>query len=684
MRFRILGPLEIQSADGPVEIKGVKRSGLLAALLMHPGHVVSTDRLVDTLWEESPPRSATSNIRTYVADLRAALGRTAKGDLRIAGHTSGYLIRVEPAELDWLVFERLADLGEAATRAGDTERAARSLERAASLWRGRPLGGIELGSWARARITALEDRHWAVLSSLVDAQLQLGRCEDALVRLRRMVAERPLCERARAQLMVGLDLVGRKAEALAVFARGRKLLACELGLEPGPELREVQSRILAGRRLPSWNAGRPDPRGGPGAATPSAEARPRCLPAAVADFVGREQLIRGLIELVGAPDPGGRTGTAVAVVSGPPGAGKTAAILRAAHRLAPRFPDGQLYETLGGATDRPRPPEDVLADFLRALGVATRDIPAGAGSRASLFRSMLADRRMLIVLDDAADAAQIRPLLPGAGACGTLVSSRTRPAMLEGAHLVSLGALGDEDATALLSAVAGSDRVEREPDHARRIVRACSGSPLALRIAGARLAARPDRPLAVLAGRLADPSRRLDELAIGELSVRASFESGYRRLSPEARRAFRLLGRLRPAPLRASTVELLVGGPDGEPDRVVEDLLRAHLLTPVSAGESRVDGMDGLSGMDGLGGMDGAGVFDGEPHYRVDELLHLYARERAEAEEPPERSFEVVRPPGPAWHAVLPHRTVGVLSLEAAEGPRLRGSRARLEAGRDV
>ncbi|WP_344942242.1 AfsR/SARP family transcriptional regulator, partial [Sphaerisporangium flaviroseum] len=262
MQFRILGPLEIQSPDGPVEIKGAKRCALLAALLMHPGQVVSTDRLVDTLWEESPPRSATSNIRTYVADLRASLGRTAKGEPRVAGHTTGYLIQVEHAELDWLLFERLADLGEAAMRAGDTERAVRSLERAAGLWRGRPFGGIELGSWVRAGITALEDRQWAVLSSLVEAQLQLGRCGDALVRLRRMVDERPLCERTRAQLMVVLDLVGRKAEALAVFAGGRELLTSELGLEPGPELREVQSRILAGRRSSSWTPRRPASRGG--------------------------------------------------------------------------------------------------------------------------------------------------------------------------------------------------------------------------------------------------------------------------------------------------------------------------------------------------------------------------------------------------------------------------------------
>ncbi|WP_344942245.1 ATP-binding protein, partial [Sphaerisporangium flaviroseum] len=386
-------------------------------------------------------------------------------------------------------------------------------------------------------------------------------------------------------------------------------------------------------------------------------ARPRCLPAAVPDFVGREPLIREITGLLGAADPGR---PAVAVVSGPPGTGKTATILHAAHGLAPGFPDGQLYQVLGGANGRPKPPANALAEFLRAMGVAMRDIPAGVEDRASLYRSMLADRRMLIVLDDAADAAQIRPLMPGAGACGTLVSSRTRLTMLEGAHLVNLGPFDDEHAIALLRAVAGPDRVQRELQHARRIVRACSGTPLALRIAAARLAARPALPLAVLADRLADTSRRLDELAIGELSMRASIDSGYRRLSPEARRAFRLVGRLGPAPLRASTVELLVGGPGGEPGRIVEDLVRAHLLTPVAGGE------------------------DGEPRYRVDELLYLYARERAGAEDSPDRPFEPVRPAGPPRYPALAKRTSGAMVLDVAESVRLRGSLARLEAGSDV
>ncbi|NUS09042.1 MAG: hypothetical protein HOV97_41535 [Nonomuraea sp.] len=614
MQFRILGPLEIRSADGPVEVRGVKRRALLAALLLHPGQVVSVSRLVDALWEEEPPRSAASNIRTYVAGLRASLGA-----LRVVSHPSGYLIRVEPGELDLLLFETLANQGQRAAKDGDALEAAMTLERAAGLWRGEPLTGMELGSWVRARITLLGDRRWGVLSALVEAEMALGRYEEPIVRLRRMLEERPLCERTWAQLMVALSRVGRKAEALLAFAQARELLTRELGLEPCPELREVQRGILAGRKTLPWSGHQYTRTGSSRRALPpaapglheEASAWPHGRPVAsgpagegaASGLVGRaagEGAASGLVgraaelgEIVGAlTTPGG---PGVVAVCGSPGAGKTALLLRAVHELAPRFSDGRLHQVLDGSAEDPKPASAALAEFLRALGVPARRQPAGVEERAALYRSLLAGRRVLVVLDDVADAAQLRPLLPGPGGCRVLVAGRTRLVAPEGARQVHVGPLAQEPAIELLRQLIGEDRAAREPQQLRSIAAACAGLPLALWIAGTRLAVRPSWPLARLAERLADESVRLKELAIGELSVQDAFAAGYAKLSPAARRVLRLAGS---EPLFART---------GSTGGVVEELVRVNLLVP------------------------------GELGYRLDDLFRLYVRDRADTGEPPGR-----------------------------------------------
>ncbi|MFI6921148.1 BTAD domain-containing putative transcriptional regulator [Nonomuraea spiralis] len=637
MQFRILGPLEVRSAEGTVEIRGVKRRALLAALLLHPGQVVSVNRLVETLWEEAP-RSAASNIRTYVADLRASLGA-----LRVVSHSSGYLIRVEPGELDLLLFETLADKGRQAAKDGDAPAAAITLERAAGLWRGEPLAGMELGAWAQARITLLDDLRWGVLSALVEAEMALGRYEELIVRLRLMLEERPLCERTWAQLMVALYHLGRKAEALVAFAQAREILTRELGLEPCPELREVQRGILAGRKALPWSShhytpppspatppGRPLPHGvaggagagvasragvasggggasgaGGGASGDSGGGRRAChLSPVVAGLVGRAAELGEITGALTRP-PGAPGGAAVVALSGSPGAGKTVLLLRAAHELAPRFADGRLDQVLCGSTAHPKPVSAVLAEFLCSLGVPPRRQPAGVEDRAALYRSLLAGRRVLIVLDDVEDGAQLRPLLPGPGACRVLAAGRTRLTSLDGVRPVRVGPLAEESAIELLGDLIGDDRADREPGEVRRIAAACAGLPLALWIAGTRLAVRPSWPLARLAERLADESVRLKELAIGELSVQAAFAAGYAKLSPLARRVSWLAGSLPP-----EQPVVLPGSPDG----VVAELVQANLLVPVEGG------------------------------YRLDDLFRLYVRGRAETGEPPDRPHPGGRP----------------------------------------
>jgi DNA-binding SARP family transcriptional activator len=593
MRFHILGPLEVHHGDTRVDVVGAKRQAVLGTLLLHAGEAVSIDRLVDTLWGEKPPRSAPSNLRTYLTDLRRTVGRSAR-----FSNATGYRIDVDPDEVDLRVFERLVDRGEAAARDGDPRQAVELLERAVGLWRGSVLGGLELGSWADAARTVVEERRWAALSTLVDAKVVLGQHEGVIARLRGMVAERPLSERTRAQLVLTLHRAGRTADALAEFAQARAVLRAELGLDPGPELRDAQQQVLADSRV-------------------SALRRPRCLPAEPTGFVGRTRELADL-------DTAIRSGVG-AVVSGAPGVGKTALVLRAAHRLAQAFPDGHLHHRLG-AHDTGA----VLGEFLCALGVARRDVPAGVQDRAMAYRSLLADRRMLIVLDDAADMTQVRPLLPGVGACRVLVSSRVTPSGVDGLRSVRVDPLDRNGSIDLLGALAGQDRLAREPEALAAVVRACAGSPLALRIAGARLAVRPDIPVARLAERLSDETTLLDELAIEGLSVRASFAASYRALSADARAVLRAASMLGQPDFTASVLAMTLDVTEQRLDRAVEELVLANLL-------------DTLHG-----------------RYRLGRLMRLCAGERAAAEDPP-RNLRCIGP------ARLPHGLLPVPTLlEAA------------------
>jgi DNA-binding SARP family transcriptional activator/tetratricopeptide (TPR) repeat protein len=569
--FAVLGPLAVESPPGqwPV-LRGDRQRTLLAVLLLNANQHVHVDVLVEALWPERPPKSYTSNLHTYLSRLRERID-----GLRVEHGPLGYRLRVEPDELDLLVFRSAVAEGQ---RAGDAVAAAGHYRRALALWRGPVLAGLHVPR-LDADVARLESERLAVFEDCVDAELTAGRHGELTGELQAMITEHPLRERLAAQLMIALHRAGRQGDSLEIYRRLRTTLIDELGVEPGAEARQVHAAVLRGEdpvpRLP----------------TTPAPVWPVCqLPPDIADFTGRDAELAELTGVLGSGH-----GVPVAVLTGEPGAGKSALAVRAAHRLRARFPDGQLYVPAGA-----RDLGDVLADLLRALGVTGPAIPDDVRARAAVFRGRLGDRRVLVVLDDAGDPEYVRALLPGTPGCAVLVTSRRRLSGLAGAHRLALGPLPDADATRLLTRLAG-DRVAREPADAARIVAACDHLPLALRIAGSRLAIRPHLRLAELAGRLEDEVRRLDELTVSDLGVRGSIALSYDGLRPLTRRAFRLIGRCRNLDLPAWAVTTLIDDPGA--DEAVEELVEASLLEPGGPDET------------------------GEGRYRLHDLVRLYATE---------------------------------------------------------
>ena len=566
--FAVLGPLAIECPPGHwVALRGDRQRTLLAVLLLNANQHVHVDVLVEALWPERPPKSYASNLHTYLSRLREKID-----GLRVEHGPLGYRLCVEPAELDLLVFRAAVADGQ---RAGDALAASGHYRRALAQWRGPVLAGLHVPP-LDADVARLESERLAVFEDCVDAELTAGRHGELTGELQAMITEHPLRERLAAQLMIALHRAGRQGDSLEIYRRLRTTLVEELGVEPGAEVRRVHAAVLRGED--------PVPRMPP-------PVWPVCqLPPDIADFTGRDAELAELTAVLGSG-----AGVPVAVLSGEPGAGKSTLAVRAAHRLRARFPDGQLYVPLGG-----REIGEVLADLLRALGVPGPAVPDDVRARTAVFRGRLTDRRVLVVLDDAGDPEHVRALLPGTPGCAVLVTSRQRLSGLAGAHRLSLGPLSDAEATELLNRLAGA-RVARERADAGRIIAACARLPLALRIAGSRLAIRPHLRLGELADRLEDEVRRLDELTVSDLAVRSSIALSHEGLRPPARRAFRLLGQCRLVDLPAWAVTTLIGEPDA--DEAVEELVEASLLEarePDATGEGR---------------------------YRMHDLVRLYAAE---------------------------------------------------------
>ncbi|MHC3470938.1 AfsR/SARP family transcriptional regulator [Streptomyces sp. 7R007] len=555
---------------------------------------MSVGGLTGAIWPDEPPSSALANIRTYVYELRRQLQRADGREGRLSSHSEGYRLTVDTDELDLLRFRSLADAGNRAARCGDHRTAEECFTGALRMWRGRPVEGLELGQSLAAKLTVLEEERWSVASARIDSQLALGRHAQAVSELWDMTAERPLCERSWAQLMIALCGVGRTAEALAAYRQARQILVEEIAVEPGAELQRLQAAILRGEA--------------PGAAVPPAPAgapeRPpvvRAFEGASCDLpprppilVGRDDVLSRLdsvAELFGTDH--GRPDAAVVALSGPPGIGKTATALAAAYRLRHRFPQAQLFATLEGTGDRPRSAGDVITELLGALGLPPSAIPPGQYEQEALYRSMIAERRTLLVLDDVADTAQIRPLLPGVGRCLVLVTSRPSLVDLDADLHLSLPPLTRAASAQLLVTLVGEARAAAEPQETARVAKACEGLPLALRIAGARLAARPTSSLSAMARSLADEQTRLNELVVGDLSVPQRLAESFRALAPRTREVFRRLGSADAVTVTAGSLQDELGLPEPVAESVLDELTQYHFLIPVAErpAEHRIPGL---------------------------------------------------------------------------------------------
>ncbi|MFF9061869.1 BTAD domain-containing putative transcriptional regulator [Streptomyces sp. NPDC014882] len=580
--FRVLGPVEAESGGRTVHLGGAKQRTVLAAMLLAGGRPLSDDRLKTLLWGCEPPATATAQLYTYISQLRKCLG----GGVRLERYARAYRLDTRGAFFDWTAFESLVDRGRADLAAGRHLAAADHLGQALALRRGPVLSHVTVHLGERQR-PLLEEAVLSAREDRIEAELALGRHGTVVPRLMRLVVENPLRERLLGQLMTALHHCGRQAEALAVYERGRRMLRDELGVDPGRALHDVRQAVLtdslpgtAARRGPGAAGPAPVPPGD-GSRRPVVRVRdrgvwsgvvPAMLPADVADFSGRRRELDGVAAALR------RAGSSPAVVTGAAGTGTSALAVHAAHRARRSFPDGQLYADLSGQSERPRSPAEVLGWFLRAMGVAEHRLPASTEERGQLYRSLLADRRMLVLLDDAADDRQVRPLLPGAGGCRALITGRGPFTTLPGARPVTLGPMSAEEGRRMLSAIVGEGRTGDEPDAAARIVELCDRLPLALRIVGARLAAHPRRRLATAAARLEPEERRLDELRAGDLDVRAALSRGHRRVPAPARAALGALASGCPDVFGAREAAHVLGCPREEAEDALESLAGARLL----------------------------------------------------------------------------------------------------------
>jgi DNA-binding SARP family transcriptional activator/tetratricopeptide (TPR) repeat protein len=587
VEWLLLGPLAVRVSGVVVPVTSGKHRVVLAGLLLNAGRAVPSDELARMIWSGSPPASARPTLRNYVKLLRRALGAADGG--RIVTRPGGYQIDIRPGELDVSRFETLSGSARQAARRGGWEEAAAGLREALSLWRGEPLADVPSDYLLRT-VARLTELRLQALESRIDADLHLGRHGELIGELREAVVAYPFRERLQAMLMLALFRDGRQADALAAFRQARQVLVGELGAEPGAELSSLHKRILSGDTtlMSSVTAGHAAAgvslalRLAAGDHSPG-RAVPRQLPAAVRHFAGRAAELAVLEELLGeAAD--GRGTVVISAIGGTAGIGKTTLAVHWAHQVADRFPDGQLYVNLRGfdPAGRPVTPAEAIRDFLHALGVTAGQVPPSLAGQGALFRSLLAGRRMLVVLDNAADAAQVRPLLPGAPGSLVLITSRHQLASLaaaEDARLITLDVLAVTEARELLARRLGAGRVDAEPEAAAGLVRLCAGLPLALAIVAGRAAASPAVPLAVLAAELRQAQRRLDALsADGTVSVRGAFWWSYRDLGDEAARLFRLLG-MHPGPdITVAAAASLAGIPPGQAAQLLAGLAAAGLL----------------------------------------------------------------------------------------------------------
>ncbi|HEX4093002.1 MAG TPA: BTAD domain-containing putative transcriptional regulator [Trebonia sp.] len=633
MEFRILGPLEVAAGGGRLELGGTRQQVVLAMLLLSPGRLVTVARLLEAIYGADPPTTAKSQAQISISRLRRLLAdHGADGVISTQG--TGYVLRVGPGQLDAQRFTELVVTARAARDAGNRDRAVASYREALRLWRGPALDGID-SQLVQTAASGLDEQRIAVNSERLELELDLGRHHELVGELAELADQFPLREQIREHLMLALYRCGRAADALQEYRRARVIMIEELGIEPGGRLRRLQHAILtadpaldppagpalgpsaldppAGSAIDLPAGPAVDPPGRPALVAgtrPAREHVPSLLPTDIADFTDRVeqvgQIRRHLL-------PGGRkAGRAVPVVVivGQGGVGKTSIAVHASHAVAGHFPGGQLFADLHGGSGRPVGPMRVLERFLRALGVPGPYIPEDLDERAEVYRNLLAGRKVLVVLDDAVSESQVSPLLPGTGAAAVLVTSRRRLAGLAGASHVAVDVLDPGKSVDLLGRIAGDDRIREQSLAASEVAAQCGHLPLALRIAGARLSARPHWSVQQLVERLADETRRLDELRHGELGIRPSISLSYDGVSEQARRLFRLLAVIELPYFSGWMAAALLDVPPAQVEDLVDELLNARLLETTGTG---------------------SGVHS---QYRFHDLIRVFARERLATEEP--------------------------------------------------
>jgi DNA-binding SARP family transcriptional activator len=586
LELRLLGPVTVLVDGRPAELGRPQLRAVLAVLAVEAGRPVSADTLLDRVWDSAPPKAALAVLYSHITRIRRVL-ESDSGSPRPAAlvrQPAGYLLDIDLDQVDLHRFRRLvtAAAGAAEPRQDLGER--RDLLREAlGLWRGTPLAGVR-GQWAdRSRVAWGQQRLDAAVV-WARTELRLGQGTAAIGAIRELLAEYPLSEPLAAALMQALAAAGRTPEALECYASVRDRLGEELGTEPGADLQAAHLALLRGDAgpAPTGNAGPAGP------ARPHEVPPPAQLPLPVRGFTGRQDALDTLDALLKSDD---RASTVViSAISGTAGIGKTALAVHWAHRVADQFPDGQLYVNLRGfdASGQAMDPSTAIRRFLGALGVPAEQVPADVDAQAALYRSLVAGKRVLVLLDNARDAGQVRPLLPGSPAALTVVTSRNQLTSLvaaEAAHPLTLELMPVPEARALLERRLGPDRVAAEPAAVEQLIARCARLPLALSIAAAR-ARQSAFPLTVVAGELADAHRRLDALDAGDpaTQVRAVFSWSYQALTPPAARLFRLLG-LHPGPdTSVAAAASLAGLPVPTATSLLGELTRAGMLRELAAG----------------------------------------------------------------------------------------------------
>ncbi|WP_433890228.1 BTAD domain-containing putative transcriptional regulator [Streptomyces sp. CA-111067] len=593
----------------PVQLGPLKQRIVLGLLLCRPNRIVSVDAFCDALWSGTPPRTAHKNLQVYVSALRKALrGDTEQHALAgsepeqvLVRRPPGYLIHVQAEQLDLLRFEELARGGRLAARNGDSTQAAHLLGTAVGMWRGPALSDLATVPALASEAEALEDRYLTVYEDWCQAELALGHHAQHVDDIDELARRHPYRERLRHAQMLALYQSGRQAEALAQFDAMRQDLVREMGMQPSPVLGRLYEAMLRGDDSL-------EPRAAARAKPVVIRSDHTQLPGDLADFTGRVADVRQLTAAV----CGASSSHRGAVVSGLAGVGKTALAVHCAHQVGQHFPDGRVLVRMRNRQGRPRPAVDVLAELLRGVGVSGT-LPRALDERAALYRTQLADRRMLVVLDGASDESQVRPMLPGAGESRVVVTCRRRLVGLEAVEHLDLQPMDEEEALDLLGRLIGPHRVAAEPVTARGLVATCGQLPLPIRIVGANLAALGHLTLAHYARRLADERQLLDEMVAGDLRMRPRLDSSYLDLLPPDRFALRRIGLLADSAFSLHDAAAALGTGLPQAEKAVERLIAAHLVV-VRAWQSDAH----------------------DPCYRLPFPIRVYARERAREEQQPE------------------------------------------------